>query len=313
MDFARIDLNLLVVFDTMMRERHVTRAAASIGLTQSATSSALARLRVLFEDELFVRSAQGMQPTPRAEQLSPEIAEILARLRALDAGETRFDPAMLDMRITIGMSDYVSLLLAPRLLAVLARLAPGLRLQIAPISARSLLHQIDSGQCDLAIDFCPEVPGWAQHVPLFQDDYVCMVSKHGAYAGHDLTLETYIAALHCQVTIGHSKPSEIDEQLAALGQKRDIAARVPSFLLAPFIVTRSDLISTLPRMLALQFAEILPVQLKPLPLAVSRFGPELIWHRRTDNDPAHRWLRDQITRIVRDLTDDQGNSSADDT
>ncbi|MBY6163528.1 LysR family transcriptional regulator [Mameliella alba] len=302
MDFARIDLNLLVVFDTLMRERHVTRAASSIGLTQSATSSALGRLRQLFQDDLFVRSTQGMLPTPRAEELAPDIAEILTRLRALDAGEARFDPAALEMRVTIGMSDYVSLLLAPPLLALLERQAPGVRLRIEPVSARSLLSQIDSGHCDLAIDFCPEVPGWAQHKPLFFDDYVCMVSQGGRYADVDLTLPVYAAAHHCQVTIGHSKPSEIDERLADLGLHRDIAARVPSFLLAPFIVTQSDLVSTLPRMLAQRFADLLPVVLKPLPLQASQFGPDLIWHRRTDKDPAHLWLRRQIARVAADQT-----------
>lgn len=298
MDFARIDLNLLVVFDTLMRERNVTRAASMIGLTQSATSSALGRLRQLFQDELFVRSAQGMTPTPRAEELAPAVGEILARLRALDSDEKRFDPAQLNMRVVIGMSDYVSLLIGPKLLARLGQAAPNVKLVIAPVSAQTLIAQMDAGQLDLAIDFCPELPGWAQHLPLFRDEFVCMVAKTSSHTEGAFDLDAYLQARHCQVSIGNSHPSTIDTLLAEMGQRRDIAATVPNFLLAPFIVAQSDYVSTLPSKLARYFADTLPVRLKPLPLEVTPFGPDLIWHRKTDNDPAHRWLRDEVRRIA---------------
>lgn len=298
MDFARIDLNLLVVFDTVMRERNVTRAASIIGLTQSATSSALGRLRQLFQDELFVRSAQGMTPTPRAEELAPEISEILARLRALDSNELRFEPAQLNMRVVIGMSDYVSLLLGPRLLARLEQAAPNLKLVIAPVSAQTLSAQMDTGQLDMAIDFCPELPGWAQHQPLFRDEFICMVADGGKQATRTLDLDAYVRARHCLVSIGHSQPSSVDTQLAEMGYRRDVAATVPNFLLAPFIVAQSDYISTLPNKLARYFAATLPVRLKALPLQVEPFGPDLIWHRKTDNDPTHRWLRDEVRAIA---------------
>ena len=301
MDFARIDLNLLVVFDTVMRERNVTRAASMIGLTQSATSSALGRLRQLFQDELFVRSAQGMTPTPRAEELAPEINDILLRLRALDSDEKRFDPAQLNMRIIIGMSDYVSLLFGPKLLAQLEQKAPGIKLVIAPISAQTLFTKMDTGQLDMAIDFCPELPGWAQHHPLFLDEFICMMSDTGSHANRPFDLETYVKARHCQVSVGHSQPSAIDTKLEGMGYRRDIVASVPNFLLAPFIVAQSDYVSTLPSKLARYFAATLPIKLEPLPLDLAPFGPELIWHRKTENDPAHKWLRNEVRAIAKQI------------
>lgn len=298
MDLARVDLTLLVVFDALMHEQHVTRAGERIGLTQSATSGALARLRDLFGDELFVRTAAGMQPTPRAQQLAGPVRDILERIRRLGTDQFAFDPKEAVGRFTVGMSDYVALLLLPRLAARLAVEAPGIELVARPVEQRSVYEMLDAGSLDMAIDFCSMPPPWAQAERFFEDRFVCVVAADSTFADRRIALEDYLAAPHVMVSIGHPAPSSVDTALADRGLRRRVAITVPSFLLVPHIVMRSGMIATLPLGVAEMLAETLPISLIDPPLPIAPIPADLIWHRKHARDPAHLWLRSLMTDVI---------------
>jgi DNA-binding transcriptional LysR family regulator len=297
-----VDLNLLVALDALLGERNVTRAATRIGVTQSAMSHSLARLRALTGDELLVRGREGMLPTVRAEALARPVRQALDDIARALAPPVPFDPATARARVVIGTSDYGELVLLPRIVARLARDAPGFDLRVVTLP-EPLAEPLAAGTIDLAI--APVRPGderpgiYAKR--LFDERFVCVVRKGHPLARKKLTLARYASTPHALIAPRGREGGFVDDALAALGMSRRVAVAVPHFLIAPHVVAASDLLLTLARRVA-------DVLAGPLGLAVLTPPPELglegftmsaAWHERTHGDAAHRWLRQVVVDEAR--------------
>ena len=305
MDLHGIDLNLLVAFDALICERNVTRAGVRVGRTQPAMSAALARLRLLLKDELFVRSAAGLQPTPRALELAAPLSEALAAIqRTLDFTQA-FDPPASTLRLTLGLSDHPAFVVLPPLLKRLALVAPGVTLRVRAFTAREdALALLDAGEVDAAIGVLggstPRIPT----LPLFEERFVCVARKdHPLAKKNTMSLDAFLARQHLLVSPEGDGVGHVDARLAQLGRQRDIAVALPQMYAAPAIVAGSDLLATLMEgvVRASGLAGALAVLAPPPELDLAPVPFVLHWHRRNDAHPAQRWLRDQIALVCRAL------------
>ena len=293
---SSIDLNLLVVLRALLRERHVTRAASQVGLSQSATSHALSRLRELCDDPLLVRHGRGLELTPRAQRLLPSLERGLLDLQSVVTAEPPFDPKTARRLFTVGMADYAQAVLLAPLLRQLQREAPNIDLSV--VTFPNLPELLDAGSLDIALLLKSDSAASPfSRRSLFDDGFVCMVRKGHPNAKAKLTLETYLSLRHVLVAPSGSPGSFIDTELGRRGLERRIALRVSSFLVAPIVVSETDFISTAPERLALRMARRFPLQLLTPPLRFPSFGLCLAWHPRFDDDPAHRWLREFVARV----------------
>ena len=254
MDVAGFDLNLLKAFDALYAERHVTRAGLRIGLSQSAMSGALTRLREVFKDELFVRSPTGMQPTPRADDLARPVAAALRLARDVLRADA-FDPAAADHTVTVAMSDYAAFVLLPPLLARLAVEAPRLDVRVRGIFGRNeALDLLDNGEASLAIGFPVEASARILVRPLLHEGFACVARLgHPAFA-EGAGLAAFAAAPHLLVSPEGDRMGVVDHKLAALGLRRRIVLSLPQFLVAPFVVADTELVATLAARVARRFA-----------------------------------------------------------
>lgn len=299
LNLSALDLNLLVVLEALLAERHVTKAAARVGLSQSATSHALGRLRELYDDPLLVRSGNAMTLTPRAVALHPAVERGLSELRATITGESPFDPSTARRVFTVGAVDYAQSLLLPPLLAFLEHEAP--RIDVAIANAPDLFELLEGGRIDLAVVVGPKVPSAFRSRELFTDGFVCMVRRGHPAARRKLTLAQYLELRHVVVAPTGSPGSVVDTELAKRGKQRRVALRVPDFLVAPLVVSSSDFINTGPERLATLHAKHHSIRLLPPPIPLPRFTVCLAWHARLDADPAHVWLRNAVVRLARDV------------
>lgn len=296
MNTRDIDFNLLVAFEALLSERNVTRAARRIGVTQPAMSNALRRLRALLGDPVFVRTSEGMTPTPRALALGPAIADALNAIRtALSA--SGFDPQRSAARFSVATLDYLEALYFPHLISKLEAAGPAIHLRVRRLGAiyEAPQSQLESGAVDCAVGPFPQPmtpqSGLLSQV-LTQEDWVCVGRRGHPAFRRRLSLKTYAGLRH--LAVRYPEPGAysgmIDRQLAQHGLTRACPASVPHFLTLPFHIAQTDCIATLPRPLATLFARALPLQLAeaplPEPTAVS-----LVWHSRVESDPAQRWLR----------------------
>lgn len=297
------DLNLAVVLHALLEERSVSRAARRLGLSQSATSHALARLRDLVGDPLFVRTREGLVPTARAEAMQDGVASGLSHLEAALFSVGVFDPGTARRTFRIGSSDYVEHVLLPPLLARLAVVAPGLDLWsvVRPVDAKNALA---SGDLDLVVQPASDsdaLPG-LHATELWDDAFVGVVRKGHPLLRGKLTLDRFAQADHAFIAPG-GRPGGgvVDEALARTGRARRIAFMTPSFLVAPRVVAETDLVITLASRVASTFARSLPLQLFAPPLELPGFRIAMCWHERRERDPAHRFLREEIVRVVGEL------------
>jgi len=296
MDLSAVDLNLLKLFEALVRERSVTLAGLRLGLSQPAASRALGRLRKLLGDRLVVRGKLGLELTPRGETLAGPVARLLDDARGIISPAV-FDPASATGRITIAAHDHLSLMVLAGLIARFERHAPALSLHIAQASGDNV-RLIEQGAADLALGIFEALPGSLHRRGLYTDGLVCVVrSDHPAVAGR-FSLERYVALRHIAVTISGVGESAVDVALSALGLARHVALRVPHFLAGAMLVADSDMILTLPSRFARSMATRLPLALLDLPLQVAPLSPAMIWHERFHGDPAHIWVRQQLVDIV---------------
>jgi DNA-binding transcriptional LysR family regulator len=303
MDLHGIDLNLLVAFDALICERNVTRAGVRIGRTQPAMSAALARLRLLLKDELFVRSAAGLQPTPRALELAAPLGEALASIqRTLDFTQD-FDPSRSTARFTLGLSDHPAFVLLPALQKRLVQLAPGVTLRIKAFTAREdAVSLLDAGAVDAAVGVPGGVTPRIPTMPLFEERFVCVARKGHPLTKKRMSLKGFLACQHLLVSPEGDGVGHVDVRLAQLGHQRDIAITLPQMYAAPAIVAHSDLLATL--MEGVVRASGLRNKLAVLPLPQLELAPVsfvLHWHRRNDAHPAQRWLREQVAQACAQL------------
>lgn len=297
-DLARVDLNLLVALDALLAERSVTRAAARIGLGQSAMSATLARLRRLFDDELLTRSPEGMRPTPRALALAEPLRTALRQVQALVRREEAFDPATVARQFTISLPDSTEVLLGPRLLAYLRAEAPGVRLLLRAFDRVTMLDDLDADRIDLAVALSPE--GRLHHKTrlLYRDSYVCLFDKAQVGLEPPISLDDYLRFPHVLTSLRGTAHGVVDDALAERGLGRTLAVTTPRFLAVPFLVRGAPVITTMHARLAHVFASALGLTVSPVPVPLAEVAVSMVWHASYDDDPAHRWLRQVLIRLA---------------
>ncbi|MDX1459098.1 MAG: LysR family transcriptional regulator [Marinobacter sp.] len=284
-----LDLQLLAAFRALVDERNVTRAAARMNLSQPAMSRVLGKLRDIFADPLFIRSADGLMLTQRAEALLPEVDASLRQLeRLLEA--TEFDPAQASGRLTVATNDIGASGLLPNVLPRLSREAPALSLEITPWRA-GLLTELDRLPVDLTLCVLEE-SGPDVHVRrLAEDHYVVVMSESNPLATQTLTLEDYLNAEHVVIPLGRAGKGALEPVLSRQGFKRHIAVRVPYLMTALNIVAQSNRLLAIPAMVARSFQQTFRLQVQALPLEAPTIAYVLAWHRRHHHDQQHRWAR----------------------
>jgi DNA-binding transcriptional LysR family regulator len=307
MNFRTLDLNLLRVFDVVMVERNVTRAAERLAMTQPAVSNALRRLREAMGEELFVPGSTGVTPSPQAIALWPAIRAALSDLREL-LDPQGFDPAQDERRFTLAMADATAAVILPLLLADFERQHSRMRLQVEPLTTRDPRALLERGAVDAAIGFFPDVAravsaslGDSETVldALYDCDYVCAMRKQHPLATQEpLGLDDYCAAAHARVSFAGRPHGFVDEKLAALGRSRHVALVINQYAAAVQVVCRTGLLAVLPRRFVQACGAADAMHITPLPFDMPRIEIGLLWHRRHERDAAQRWLREAIVRVA---------------
>jgi DNA-binding transcriptional LysR family regulator len=299
-DLRRIDLNLLVALEALLEERNVTRAAQRLGMSQPAASRALGRLRALFSDALLVDGAGGYMLSARAEELRPHLRRTLASIGdMLEA--SAFNPAAATGRIRLLMPDLQAAVLAPHLLARLAREAPSLDLEVAAPGTDGFAA-LEHGGADAMVALIDNAPAGIQRRRLYGEELVTLMRTQHPALARKLTLERFLALEHIVVSVTGSGPAPVDEALARMGQARRVKLRVPNFFAAVEIAARSDLVMTLPSSLARAAATIGRFVALPPPLDLGVFTMSLAWHARQQDASRHVWLRRAIVAAATEMS-----------
>ena len=312
-NLARVDLNLLVAFDALITERSVTRAAARIGIRQSAMSHTLARLRSLFGDELFTRAPDGIRPTPRALALLEPIKAVLGQVLALTATPAAFVPETAEKTFRIGLPDSVEVLLMPSLLAHLQHHAPGIRLRLQVTGeAAQLLDDLDADRIEMAFGIGALTQGRDHHKqrPLLVGDFLCMFNPALVGLQPPISLEDYVRLPHVLTSLRQGERGVVDDALEKIGLTRTIALVTPRFLAVPFLVRGAPVVTTMHAELARLFAATLALSLSPPPVALPKISISLFWHASYDDDPAHLWLRQTVFRLAAEINKRKGTAGS---
>ncbi len=305
-NFRTLDLNLLRVFDEVMAERSLTKAAHNLSLTQPAISNALRRLRDTLGDELVRRSGQGMVPTPRALAIWPAVRDALQQLQqTLIPNE--FVPAEANTTFVLAMADATAAEVIPGLVETLETEAPGVSVRVLPLTTRDPRRLLEEESCDLAIGYFPsalaDLTARAQsgepisflHERLYDGEYVCVMRKGHPLADGPLTLDRFCAARHLLVSFSGRPYGFIDKSLASLGRKRQVVLTVNQFFTAGRVVANSNLLTVLPRHFLRVTGIAEQLVLHPLPFEVSPVHVDALWHRRSQQRSAHMWLRHAVS------------------
>ncbi|MDO8771829.1 MAG: LysR family transcriptional regulator [Burkholderiaceae bacterium] len=292
-----IDTRLLSVFDEIYKTRSVTAAALALGLGQPAVSIALSKLREHFGNPLFVRTSNGMEPTPFGEGL---VGPVRAALDALDlvlGHSNDFDPSLADRTFRICMTDISQLVLLPKLWGKLRVTAPGISIEIFPLS-NDIARMLESGEADLAMGFIPQLEAGFYQQLLFRQNFVCMVGKDHPRIFDHLSLQQFVDEDHAVISSSGAAPQLIDEEIARLGLKRRISLKIPSFLGAAFVVEHTDLLITIPKRLGDVLQGRGAFRIFPVPFPLSGYDVKQHWHARFHHDPGSRWLRGVISELL---------------
>ncbi len=298
---SRIDLNLLAVLDVLLTERSVTRAAARLGLSQPATSNALARLREVFADPLLVRTRRGMTPTARALALEAPLRDALGRLAhaLLQTGE--FAAGSSRREFTLCATDYVQFVLLNGLMQRIGKEAPGVVLHVRSMPFDTAASELEAGNVDFVLSGVSLRQQDLHRRTLFHDRIVCMLPREHPYAAAGaLSLDKYLELPHIEVHASRG-PGVAEKALAKLGRERRLALTLPHFLVAPFVMMGGEHCFTLAERIALPMAKILPLKVLPLPFECPRVTVWAYWHERMHGDPAHAWLRRTIAEQAASL------------
>lgn len=301
MNLAGIDLNLLLVFDAVMSERHVTRAGNKIGMSQPAMSNALNRLRHHLKDELFVRGPDGMRPTLRALELAVPIRGALGSLEiALDPAV--FDPATAIRTFSIGTNDYAVSTLMPAMVTQLEQHAPGICIRLVPSAGRTF-DMLDTQEIDFGLAAFGNIPDRFGSLVLIEDSYVLMMRQQHPLAKGKLSLAKYAAARHLLMSPSGDAQGFVDRALAQRGLTRQIAMTINSFAAAPALLAASDMVLAAPKRIADSFGALHGLSTRPAPISGPReyASATLVWHERLAGHPAHNWFRDFMSAIGQNL------------
>jgi len=306
MNIAGADLNLLLIFHSMMTERNVTRAAAKTGLSQPALSNALRRLRDLFQDKLFVKGGKAMVPTPRALEISPDVDAAIASIRKIFQ-QPEFEPYTAQRAFRLATTDDVERLVFPTLVRDLSILAPSITITCRRLSGIYTLPraELQSGALDFALGCFsyppPPESGVLLH-SLFKTPIVCLVRKNHPLVKQRLSLRQYCELEHVTTFYPGEGPGLVDRVLAEKGQARTVKLSLPHWSTLPFVVANSDLIATVPETVARTVDPSLRLRRLRCPLSLSPFSVGLVWHARTHENASHQWFRDLVIRHTKELS-----------
>jgi DNA-binding transcriptional LysR family regulator len=299
-----LDLNLLGVLDAMLRERSVTRAAQTLGLTQSAMSHALNRLREFFDDQLFVKTPEGMMPTRKAEGMSGTVISVMATLRQQILSEASFDPSRARRRFALCMTDMGELVFLPPLISRLRRTAPHCTLQTLQVPIQQIESVLGAGEADLAIGSIRSAPEGLFQQRLFMHSFVTIVSSLNREVGEQITLEQFERMPQIVVTLRGGVGGAYDSLLDEQGIKRSIFLSTPHFLVIPLLMEQHpELIATVPLQLAKVFERHGVVRIAQPPVSLPPFALTQHWHPRFHHDPAVVWLRELMKRTFENYPD----------
>jgi DNA-binding transcriptional LysR family regulator len=305
-NLGRIDLNLLVLFEALMAERNVTRAASRVGLAQPSASKALDRLRHLFVDPLFVRVGGEMRPTPRALELAPEISVILERVRSLVEDEVPFRPEDAQGEIRIAMSDAAEFVLLPGLLEILSRQAPGVTLRARPLDKDRALADLGEARLDVLVGVFQDLPKSLRSAALFDERFVCLARAGHPRLGHGLTLEAYTDLPHLLVTLRDDLRGAVDEALAQIGRSRRIQATLCRFLPLPAILAQTNAIATVPSRFA---THARGCNVFDPPVRLAGWTERLVWLSGHERNPLTAWVIEALMTVARSLDPPQSRKT----
>jgi DNA-binding transcriptional LysR family regulator len=300
MDLKDVDLNLLVVFNQLLAERSVSKVAERLGLSQPAASNALARLRKLTGDTLFLRTAAGMEPTPFAQQLAEPIAQALGLIHSAINQRTSFDAATARRAFTVGMTDIGEIYFLPTLMEELAREAPGLTLSTVRNTAVNLRDEMEAGHIDLAIGLLPQLKAGFFQRRLFRQRYVCMFRQGHPLDKRRLSLAEFSAAQHVVVVSEGTGHGKVDELLERGGVTRNVVLTVPHFVAVGHLLQGSDMVATVPERLAQALIGPFGLTFAKHPAPLPEIAINLFWHAKYHKDPANEWLRSLVFRLHAD-------------
>jgi DNA-binding transcriptional LysR family regulator len=296
-----LDLNLLLVFEAMLLHQNVTEAAAHIGITQSAMSNALGRLRRHFDESLFVNTRNGMLPTPRALELAKPLQQALALVRAASLKRSDFDPKLSKRTFRFHMTDVGEMVFLPALVKRLDEMAASVRIETTQLTSDEVGAQLESGEIDFAAGYLPTLSRSVSRCPLFREHYVCMTRRsHPLAKAGALKVRDFLANNHVLIESMGSGHKVIERTLERHGLKADIALRVPHFMVIPMIVAGTDRIVTVPSRVAKMFSTLMRVRVHALPVRIPAFDVSLFWHPRFADDPGIRWMRRVMVELFQE-------------
>ncbi|MGN6317348.1 LysR family transcriptional regulator [Trinickia sp.] len=303
MDFHGIDLNLLAAFDALMSERNVTRAATQVGVSQPAMSAALSRLRTLLGDPLFLRSADGLLPTPRAREVAGPISQALRQIEATLVKKPAFVPGEATLAINLGLSDYPAFVLLPALMEALGEQAPGIAINVHAFNDRDhAVDLLDAGVIDAAIGVPPTHPeSRILTRPILRDEFVTIVASHHPAARRGMNMKTYLSLPHVLASPEGQRHGLVDQALAQQGKQRTLALTLPQMFALPAVVARTGMIATVMKRVALHSSAGRKLALFPPAMPLPEIVFHVIWHRRSEGNPAQQWLRALIESVAKAL------------
>lgn len=300
MHIGDLHLNQLRLVDALARNGNLGEAAEEIGLTQSAASHALARLRAELQDPIFVRTSEGMRPTPYGTRLAASIREALQSLRAGLDRYPEFVPRTSSRIFNVIMSDVSQMLYLPRLLPRLYSEAPGVTLRVRALPAKAPHLILETGEVDLAVGAFSRLIAGCRQKRLYREHYVCVVRRDHPRFERGMSAEAFCSVPHALVDPKGYVHERLDRWLAQQKVPRTAKLHVPYFLSLPLVIAHSDLLVVMASRVAQAYAEILPLKIMPPPVRLPAYEPRIFWHERFHRDPANRWLRSLYEELFRD-------------
>ncbi len=300
MNINKQDLHLLICFDALAVCLNVSKAAHMLNITQPAMSNALARLRQKFADDLFLRTRNGVTPTPKALELIEPVRKTLEGVETIMSPVKDFDPRVTRARLTMTTTGYVEFVLTPRIVRRVEKVAPGLQLETRLPNREIANLRLERGEIDFRMGWDEQPHEKLRYVDLFQDRFVCIARANHPDVGASLSLDQYCQMRHARtVTRNHMNSVEnIDRAVAALGRRLHIAAISHDYIAVLHIVAQSNLIATVPERLADLHIRQLPIRKLDCPVKVSGHAIRLYWHNRTHKSPLHRWFRSLVSEVA---------------
>jgi DNA-binding transcriptional LysR family regulator len=291
MDLTALHLNQLFLVDALLSNTNLSEAAEQIGMSQSAASHALGRLRKQLGDPIFIRTAEGMQPTPYGTRLARHVREALHLLRDGLERHADFEPQASERTFNIIMSDVSQTLYLPKLLARLSREAPGVTLRITPVPTKAPHLILESGEVDLAVGTFTRIIAGCRQKRLYKEKYVCVARRDHPLVGDGMSTQAFCSVAHVLVDSKGYVHEQLDRILSQQEVPRKAKLQVPGFQSVPLVVARSDLVAIMASRLASVYAELLPLAIMPPPVILPSYDVKVFWHERFHRDATNAWLR----------------------